>query len=84
MHTITGGWSQPILVCSISFKPQDFELTRAFFCELQPVIPGHEITGTVVNVGSKVTSIKIGDRVGVGAQIGSCLNCPPCKSGDEQ
>ena len=32
----------------------------------QPVIVGHEIAGTAVWVGDKVTSIKVGDRVGVG------------------
>ena len=33
---------------------------------LQPVIPGHEIVGHVVRVGSKVTEFKVGDRAGVG------------------
>ena len=32
----------------------------------QPVIPGHEIAGTAVRVGSKVKDVKVGDRVGVG------------------
>jgi len=40
-----------------------------------PVVPGHEIVGTAVRVGPKVKSIKKGDRVGVGAQIWSCLAC---------
>lgn len=43
----------------------------------------HEIVGTAVRVGSKVEGISKGDRVGVGAQIGSCLSCKYCKSGNE-
>ncbi|KAL5521737.1 ADH6_2 [Sanghuangporus sanghuang] len=49
-----------------------------------PMIVGHEIAGTAVRVGSKVQGIKVGDRVGVGAQIGSCYECKYCKSDNEQ
>ncbi|KAH6843351.1 chaperonin 10-like protein [Chaetomium sp. MPI-CAGE-AT-0009] len=48
-----------------------------------PIIPGHEIIGTAVKVGPKVTSVKVGDRVGVGAQISACLDCAQCKEGNE-
>lgn len=48
-----------------------------------PVIVGHEIIGEVVKVGSKVTTVKNGDRVGVGAQVWACLKCDVCKSGEE-
>lgn len=50
-----------------------------------PVIPGHEIIGTVVKVGDKVEGsvYKVGDRVGVGAQVWSCLECDTCKEGNE-
>lgn len=47
------------------------------------VIPGHEIVGTVTKVGSKVKGIKVGDRVGVGAQVGSCGTCAECKRDNE-
>ena len=43
----------------------------------------HEIVGTAVRVGSKVQGIKEGDRVGVGAQVGSCYKCKYCKSDNE-
>jgi alcohol dehydrogenase (NADP+) len=51
-----------------------------------PVCVGHEIVGHVVRVGSEVTKLKMGDRVGVGAQAFSCLkdSCDECKSGKEQ
>jgi len=37
-----------------------------------PVIVGHEIIGTVKAVGSAVKHVKVGQRVGVGAQCGAC------------
>ncbi|KAG7844946.1 hypothetical protein KL941_003686 [Ogataea angusta] len=48
-----------------------------------PVIPGHEIIGEVIKVGDKVSTVKVGDRVGVGAQIYSCLDCETCKEDHE-
>ncbi|KAK3902141.1 chaperonin 10-like protein [Staphylotrichum tortipilum] len=48
-----------------------------------PIIPGHEIIGTAVKVGPKVTTVKVGDRVGVGAQISACLDCTQCNEGNE-
>ncbi|KAH8831127.1 GroES-like protein [Flagelloscypha sp. PMI_526] len=48
-----------------------------------PVIVGHEIVGTVAQVGSNVTEFKIGQRVGVGAQICSCGTCSLCTSDHE-
>ncbi|EEB07845.1 NADP-dependent alcohol dehydrogenase [Schizosaccharomyces japonicus yFS275] len=49
-----------------------------------PVVVGHEITGTVVRVGKNIKHLRVGDRVGVGAQSGSCLKCEQCKEGHEQ
>jgi alcohol dehydrogenase (NADP+) len=42
-----------------------------------------EIIGTAVKVGPKVTTVKVGDRVGVGAQISACLDCTQCNEGNE-
>ena len=39
-----------------------------------PIIVGHEIVGTVSAVGKNVKNVKVGDRVGCGAQCGSCMN----------
>jgi alcohol dehydrogenase (NADP+) len=39
--------------------------------------------GTVTRVGSQVKGFKVGDRAGVGAQVGSCYNCRACKQDDE-
>lgn len=49
-----------------------------------PMVPGHEIVGTVTQVGSKVSKFKIGDLAGVGCFIDSCRECPSCKEGLEQ
>src|SRR6218665_1038285 len=40
-----------------------------------PIVPGHEIAGIVSTVGSRVTKFKVGDRVGVGCFVDSCVGC---------
>ncbi|MEO7996152.1 MAG: NAD(P)-dependent alcohol dehydrogenase [Gemmatimonadaceae bacterium] len=49
-----------------------------------PQIPGHEIVGKVVSVGSSVTKHKAGDIVGVGCLVDSCQTCPSCAENLEQ
>jgi uncharacterized zinc-type alcohol dehydrogenase-like protein len=49
-----------------------------------PMVPGHEIVGTVKAVGSKVKRFKVGDRAGVGCFVDSCRACPECQRGQEQ
>ncbi|MCX2729834.1 NAD(P)-dependent alcohol dehydrogenase [Saccharopolyspora sp. NFXS83] len=49
-----------------------------------PMVPGHEIAGTVAAVGSEVTRYQVGDRVGVGCMVDSCGECGPCRAGTEQ
>ena len=44
---------------------------------------GHEIVGHAVKVGNEVKTVKVGDRVGVGAQIWACLKCQQCKTDNE-
>ena len=48
-----------------------------------PLVPGHEVVGEVVDVGPDVTSVSVGDRVGVGWFAGSCLHCVYCARGDD-
>ncbi|MEW5309135.1 MAG: hypothetical protein WDW38_001044 [Sanguina aurantia] len=48
-----------------------------------PFIPGHEVVGTVEGLGSSVSGLKIGQRVGVGWIKDSCRCCPSCMRGDE-
>lgn len=49
-----------------------------------PVVPGHEIVGRVIEVGSEVTSFKAGDHVAVGCMVDSCQHCDQCRRGEEQ
>lgn len=49
----------------------------------QPLIPGHEIAGRVVRVGSTVRNVRVGDRVGVPWLHWSCGECEFCNAGNE-
>ena len=49
-----------------------------------PVVPGHEIIGKVMEVGSDVKNFKEGDLVGVGCMVDSCRTCNSCKEDLEQ
>ncbi len=48
-----------------------------------PTVPGHEVAGVAVKVGSKVDWIKEGDRVGMPWIYSSCEVCDYCVEGDE-
>ncbi len=49
-----------------------------------PCVPGHEIVGRVVEVGSSVRSFAEGDLVAVGCMVDSCRVCAACRDGLEQ
>jgi alcohol dehydrogenase (NADP+) len=49
-----------------------------------PMVPGHEIVGRVVQLGSSVKKFNIGDTAGVGVLVDSCRACESCKAGEEQ
>jgi alcohol dehydrogenase (NADP+) len=49
-----------------------------------PIVPGHEIVGRVIEVGSDVTRYQPGDSVAVGCMVDSCLDCDQCRRGEEQ
>lgn len=51
---------------------------------MYPSVPGHEIVGRVVAVGSAVKKFKEGDTVGVGCMVDSCQHCASCAEGLEQ
>ena len=55
----------------------DWELSQ------YPLVPGHEIIGTVLALGSEVTELSVGQRVGLGWLVGACFQCMSCKRGDE-
>jgi uncharacterized zinc-type alcohol dehydrogenase-like protein len=47
-----------------------------------PLVPGHEVVGTVAAVGDRVTTVKVGQRVGLGWNSRSCMHCEWCMSGN--
>jgi len=49
-----------------------------------PIVPGHEIVGRVLKVGSDVKEFKAGDLAGVGCLVDSCRVCSECKQHLEQ
>ncbi|QIG53725.1 NAD(P)-dependent alcohol dehydrogenase [Altererythrobacter sp. BO-6] len=49
-----------------------------------PIVPGHEIVGTVAAVGEAVTRHKVGDRVAIGCMVDSCMECKHCDQDLEQ
>lgn len=49
-----------------------------------PMVPGHEVVGEVMEVGSDVSKFKVGDTVGVGLLVGCCNSCRPCEAEAEQ
>src|SRR5688572_5530550 len=51
---------------------------------LYPCVPGHEIVGEVLEVGSKVERFKVGDHAGVGCLVDSCGQCQSCGHHEEQ
>lgn len=51
---------------------------------MYPMVPGHEIVGEVISIGSAVTKFKAGDLVGVGVMIDSCCSCKNCHNDMEQ
>lgn len=48
-----------------------------------PVVPGHEVVGTISAVGDRVTNLKVGQVVGLGWHSGYCNTCQPCNEGDQ-
>jgi len=66
-------------VCRTDLHVVDGELTQPKL----PLVPGHEIVGTVASVGSDVSTIGIGDRVGVPWVGWTCGECAYCRSGRE-
>jgi propanol-preferring alcohol dehydrogenase len=66
-------------VCRTDLHVVDGELTKPKL----PLIPGHEIVGTVEQLGDRADRFKIGDRVGVPWLGWTCGECAYCQSGRE-
>lgn len=49
-----------------------------------PIVPGHELVGTVASLGPGVDTFAVGDRVGVMPLWSTCMTCEFCLTGREQ
>lgn len=96
-HT-SGGDLEPFEFNRRDLRPHDVEvkISYAGICHsdihtakgewgnvLTPLVPGHEIVGTVIQVGSATTKFQIGDLIGIGVFVDSCRDCENCKRGLE-
>ena len=50
-------------------------------CHFFPNVLGHEFSGTVVEIGEGITSLKVGDRV-AGVPLVPCMKCDDCQKGN--
>ncbi len=66
-------------VCRTDLHVVDGELAHPRL----PLIPGHEIVGTVVKTGDKASGFRAGDRIGIPWLGFTCGHCPPCRAGHE-
>lgn len=48
-----------------------------------PHVPGHELAGTIFEIGSEIRNFKVGDRVTV-PFVGGCGTCSECNTGNHQ
>ena len=72
-----------ILYCGVCHS--DLHLVRNEWGKTEyPIVPGHEITGRVIQVGNQVKSFKAGDLAAVGVMVDSCRSCDECHDDLEQ
>jgi uncharacterized zinc-type alcohol dehydrogenase-like protein len=65
-------------ICHTDLHLANNDFGRSFY----PIVPGHELCGVVVEVGEEVTKVKVGDKVGVGCIVDSCMECEQCLNGE--
>jgi propanol-preferring alcohol dehydrogenase len=66
-------------VCRTDLHVVDGELPDATL----PLVPGHEIVGTIVDIGDDVRDVRAGDRVGIPWLASTCGTCRFCLAGQE-
>ncbi|KGA10718.1 MAG: hypothetical protein GM48_0700 [actinobacterium acIB-AMD-7] len=64
-------------VAAVGICGTDLHIFEGEFAPKLPIVPGHEMSGTVVAVGRSVTEIKIGDAVAIDPSLhcGECFYC---------
>lgn len=69
-----------VAACGVCGTDHAF-VTGAFPGIQWPLTPGHEIAGTIAELGDGVEGFAVGDRVAVGWFGGNCNRCDPCRKG---
>ncbi|XP_051119406.1 probable cinnamyl alcohol dehydrogenase 1 [Andrographis paniculata] len=69
--------SLKILYCGVCYADVAWTRNKSGHSKY-PLVPGHEIVGTVTKIGSNVERYKVGDHVGVGTYVNSCQECEYC------
>jgi uncharacterized zinc-type alcohol dehydrogenase-like protein len=65
-------------ICHSDLSMLDNEWGQSVF----PIVPGHEVVGTIAAVGERVEHVRVGQTVGLGWYSQSCMTCRQCLSGD--
>lgn len=68
-------------VCGICHS--DVHLLDGDWGDVFPLVPGHEVVGKVEKIGSAVSKVSIGDRVGIGWNCDCCHDCEYCDAHKE-
>src|SRR5688572_31356907 len=66
-------------ICHSDLSMLDNEWRNADY----PLVPGHEVVGTVAALGENAKGLQVGQRVGLGWIAGSCTHCHQCLGGDQ-
>ncbi len=66
-----------VQVAAVGICGSDLHIFEGEFAPKLPIVPGHEMSGTVVAVGKSVTEVKIGDAVAIDPSLhcGECFYC---------
>jgi len=66
-----------VKVAAVGICGTDLHIFEGEFAPKLPIVPGHEMSGTVVAVGKSVTEVKIGDAVAIDPSLhcGECFYC---------
>jgi 2-desacetyl-2-hydroxyethyl bacteriochlorophyllide A dehydrogenase len=58
----------------------DLHILQGEFAPKLPIVPGHEFAGEIVELGSEVTELAVGDQVAVDPSL-YCYECRYCRNG---
>ncbi|WP_046502109.1 zinc-dependent alcohol dehydrogenase family protein [Streptomyces odonnellii] len=69
-----------VSVASCGLCGTDLHILQGEFAPTLPIVPGHEFAGEIVEIGSDVTELAVGDKVAVDPSL-YCHECRYCRAG---